>query len=126
MSFFQRTDTNDLAIPRVLVADLPSCARQQAIDILSLWAGEWFLDQAVGFPWNSLMGLKILNTTQIDGLLKEAILSVQGVVSVTAQVLFNRAARAFSYSFTAQLATGDVLTGGSNQAFSVANTPAGA
>ena len=126
MSFFQRTETNDLAIPRVRVTDLPNCARQQAIDILSLWQGEYFLSTQDGFPWQLLMGLKILNTTQIEGLLKEAILSVQGVVSVTAQVLFNRVARAFSYSFTAQLATGDVLTGGSNQAFSVSGTPAGA
>jgi hypothetical protein len=118
---FLRTDEGDLAIPRVIVTDPGQCARQQAIDILALWASEWFLDQSIGFPWQSLLGLKIVNTTQIEALLKQAILSVTGVTSVTAQVQFNRTQRAFSYNFSATLNTGAILTGGSNQPFRVSN-----
>lgn len=126
MSTFARTQSGDLQVPRVLVTDLAQCARQQLIDILALWQGEWFEDTNLGFPWQKLMGLKIVNTTQIEVLLKDAILSVQGVQSVSAEVLFNRAQRAFSYTFSAQLQSGQVLTGGSNQAFEVSNVPAGA
>jgi len=125
MSFFLRTSTNDLSIPRQLISDPASCARQQAVDVLQLWAQEWFLDQNLGFPWGDVLGLKIVNTTQIQALLEQAILSVQGVVSVTATVSFDRVRRAFSYSFTAPLDTGQILSGGSNVAFSVSSTPAG-
>lgn len=119
MTTFLRTDEGDLAIPRVIVTDPGQCARQQAIDILALWASEWFLDQNIGFPWAAVLGLKITNTTLIESLLEDAILSVTGVIAVVAQVDFNRQQRAFSYSFSATINTGAVLTGGSNQAFSV-------
>jgi hypothetical protein len=119
VSTFAIKDDGDLEIPRVLVTDPGECARLQATQILNLWAGEWFLDQNVGFPWSSILGLKILNTAAIESLLKQAILSVTGVVSVVAQVNFNRVQRAFSYTFAATLNTGAILTGGSNQAFSV-------
>lgn len=119
MTTFARTTTGDLAIPRSIVTDPSECARQQAIDILSLWASEWFLDQSVGFPWSMLLGLKIVNTTQITALLRQALLSVTGVVSVDVDSQFNRVARSFAYTFKAKLDTGKVLTGGTNQPFVV-------
>ena len=119
MSTFAIQDDGDLEIPRVLLTDAENCARLQATQILQLWAGEWFLDQNIGFPWSAILGLKILSTGAIESLLKQAILSVTGVTSVVAQVEFNRVARAFSYTFSATLDTGAILTGGSNQPFSV-------
>jgi len=119
VSTFAIEDDGDLQIPRVLVTDPGECARLQCVQILGLWASEWFLDQNLGFPWKTILGLKIVSTTQIESLLKQAILSVTGVVSVTAQVNFNRVQRAFSYNFEAVLNTGAILTGGSNQPFSV-------
>jgi|SRR5580700_3615565 hypothetical protein len=119
MSYFARTDEGDLAFPRVVVTDPAQCARQQAVDILSLWYTEYFLDQSIGFPWQELLGLKIVSTTEIEAVLQQALLSVTGAVSVTTDVNFDRAQRAFSYSFEMILNTGAIVTGGSNQAFQV-------
>jgi hypothetical protein len=96
------------------VTDVAQCIRQQVIDGLALWKSEYFLDQLAGFPWaQSVLGQKLVNTTQISALLRQFLLSIQGIVSVQATSIFNRAARQFSYSYWAQLDTGQILTGGS-------------
>jgi hypothetical protein len=93
----------------------------QAIrDILGLWLGEWFMDQSVGFPWlQRVLGLTNPNVTQIAALIQQAILAAPYVISVKASSTFDRTRRAFSYFFAAQLDTGQVVTGGSAQAFQV-------
>jgi hypothetical protein len=114
-----RDATGDLVLPRVLVSDPASVALQGIRDILGLWQGEFFLDQSAGFPWLSFLGQTNPNTTQIAALLQQAILAAPYVISVKATSSFDRALRAFSYNFAAQLNTGEVVTGGSNQAFQV-------
>ena len=122
-TFARDPTTGDLLIPRVLVADPAECARQQCVDVLGLWQGEWLLDQGIGFPWGDLLGIKIVSTAKIQALLEQAIRSVTGVVGVTVQSTFDRARRAFAYNFQAPLNSGAILSGGSNQPFRV--TPVG-
>ena len=125
MSYFARTPTNDIAVPRVLVTDPAQCARQQATDVLNLWQLEWFLNRNDGFNWPRYLGQKIVSTSQLQAAIESALLTVTGVLSVTATVSFDRVRRAFSYSFEARIDTGQILRGGSNQAFQVSGTPAG-
>lgn len=120
MTTFARTATNDLALPRVLVTDPASVALQTILDIFGLWQGEWFLDQLAGFPWaQQVLGIKNPNVVHIEQFLREAIMAAPFVVSVTANATFNQSLRSFSYSFVAQLDTGQQVVGGSNQAFHV-------
>ena len=114
MSTTARTTTGDLVLPRVIVTDLASVARQTIIDGLSLWQGEWFLDQNTGFPWmQQVLGRKIVSTSAVESLLKTFLLSVPGVASVQASSTFNRQARSFAYTFAATLSDGTIITGGS-------------
>jgi hypothetical protein len=115
-----RTLSGDIVIPRVLITDPAQVALQTIKDILGLWQGEWFMDTGAGFPWlQQVLGVKNPNVTQIKGLLERAIKTAPYVVSVSAQVFFNPAARAFAYTFSAPLNTGEVITGGSNTPFRV-------
>jgi hypothetical protein len=118
----QRTATGDLAIPRVIVTDPASVALQTIIDTLALWLGAWFMATNEGFPWiQQVLGIKDPNVNAISGLLQQAILYCPYVVSVTAQVFYSGAQRSFAYTFQAFLNTGQIITGGSNQAFVVQN-----
>jgi hypothetical protein len=115
-----RTATGDLAIPRTIITDPGAVAVQTLIDTFALWQGAYFLDQAAGFPWaQAVVGQMNPSVPYIEALLKDAILGVPGVVSVTASATFNRRTRAFSYSFTATLDTGVVVAGGSHTPFYV-------
>jgi hypothetical protein len=121
-----RTETGDVAIPRVVVSDPAQVALQTIKDLFALWQGSWFLDQSVGFPWaQAVLGIKNPNVSQIQALIQQALLSVTGVVTVVAQVVFNRIQRAFGYAFAATLNTGAIITGGTNQAFQVSAGPGG-
>ena len=121
-----RTAGGDLQLPRVLLTDPGAIAVQGAVDVLSLWQGTYFLDTAAGFPWlQSILGAKGLSATLAESLLEQAILTVPYVVSVDVSVFFDSKTRAFAYSFEAPLATGQVLVGGSAQAFHVRPAPGG-
>lgn len=120
MSTTARTATGDLQIPRVIVTDPAQVALQTCIDVLSLWQGSWFMNLLAGFPWlQRILGVKGLSAALAKKLLRDAILSVPYVVSVDVQTFFDSSTRAFAYTFRAPLNTGQVLTGGSSQAFQV-------
>lgn len=120
MSTTARTASGDLQLPRVILTDPAQVARQSTVDSLSLWLGEWFLDNSVGFPWlQQVLGLKNPNITKIKALLRQTILAQPYVVDVVADAAFNRSTRAFAYSFAATLNTGQIITGGSGTPFAV-------
>ncbi len=123
MSTSLRTTGGDLALPRVVVKDFNSVVLQSAIDALALWSQEWFLDQNVGTKWASVLGVKIVSTRQIEQMLQRVLLAVQGIISVTASSVFDRAKRNFAYTFTAGLNNGAILTGGSGTPFTVTGGP---
>lgn len=124
MATAARTTTGDLQLPRVVVTDFASCVLQSILDGLALWQGAWFLDTSAGFPWaQRVFGIKNPSTTQLSALFRQFLLSVPGVVSVTASANLNRAQRAFSYTFAATLNTGQVISGGSATPFTISGAP---
>jgi hypothetical protein len=119
-----RTATGDLQLPRIIVTDIAQVARQTIIDGLSLWESEWFLDQNAGFPWaQRVFGIKNPNQVQIAALLRQFLLSVPNVVTATATIFLNGAQRAFSYTFSANLANGQKVTGATGQLPQVTGSP---
>lgn len=114
MSTTLRTPGGDLVIPRVIVTDLASVVRQQILDGLDLFRGEWFLDQNAGFPWFQLVfGKKLTSTGQINQALRQFLLGVPGVASVVASSTLDGARRFFAYSFEGFLTNGLTLQGDS-------------
>ena len=110
-----RTAGGDLVIPRVIVSDIASVARQQIIDGLGLFRGEWFLNRNDGFPWfQTLFGVKLTSTAQINQALRQFLLSVPNVVSVVASSVLDGARRLFTYTFEAFLSNGLTLAASSN------------
>lgn len=118
-----RTTTGDLALPRVFVTDFVACTVQAMKDALNLWQTEWFLDQNAGFPWQRILGIKSPSSMQVQQLIRQQLLAIPGVVSVTASATFDRVKRAFTYNFAAQLANGQQITGGSATPFQVTGSP---
>lgn len=99
-------------------------ALQTIVDGLALWQGEWFLDTNAGFPWaQRVFGVKNPNSTQIQALLRQFLLSVPSVVSVVASAFIDRVKRQFAYTFSATLNTGQTITGGSATPFQVTGAP---
>lgn len=110
-------------LPRQIVSDFASCVRQQVIDGLGLWLGEFFLSTTSGFPWSSLLAVKTPSDAQIIASLNQFLLSVPGIATVKSSSVFNRGARSFQYSFWATLNNGQILTGGSAQPFVISGAP---
>jgi hypothetical protein len=102
----------DLVLPRVLVTSTNACILQSVIDGLNLWLGEWFLDQNDGFPWPQILG-NPPNVKAAFAALRKFLLSVQGIVSVVVGGNYNSSKRALAFNYSAQLANGAILTGGS-------------
>lgn len=79
------TTTWDVAIENgdfVLVDGLEALKQKVAIS-LKMFKGEWFLDQRQGMPWlQEILGRKFSNYSSIAGLLRNAILKIDGVDSV--------------------------------------------
>lgn len=123
MSTSARTAAGDLALPRVVVTNPAAVCLQTVIDAFNLWQTEWYLDQTAGFPWQRILGAKNPNITQIQALIRQQLLAIPGVVAVTATAAFDRARRALTYSFSANLNLGVTITGGSGQAFQVTGAP---
>jgi hypothetical protein len=104
----------DLVLPRVLVTATDACILQAVVDGIQLWQGEWFLDTTQGFPWlQKVLGVYPVNLPQVFDALRSFLLSVQGIVSVHVGGSYNSSTRALQYNYSAQLASGALLTGGS-------------
>lgn len=77
---------------------------------LSLWAGEWFADTAVGIPFLSFLGQKG-GQTLAESTLRRAILTCPGVASLEAFAMtLDSPARAARVTFTARSTAGAAIT----------------
>jgi hypothetical protein len=64
------------------LVDSPACVAQAVQTALLLVRGEWFLDSTVGVPWpTEILGYG--TSSVYDLTIKEVILGVQGVTSIT-------------------------------------------
>lgn len=97
---------------------------QTVTDTLALWKGEWFLDLNAGFPWaQRVLGVVPANPTAVGALLRQALLAIPGIVSVSAKATYSGRTRAFSYTFVAVANTGQTITGGSGEPLQVTGSP---
>ena len=120
MSTSARTPQGDIQLPRVVVSDTAKCIAQDITDGLNLWQAEWFLNRNVGFPWlQKVLGQKIPNLTQINLLLTQFIMKIQGVVNVQASATYNPGQRSYAYTYKAWINTGEILTGGTGQPITI-------
>lgn len=126
MSTWARTQSGDLLFPTLgsgqsaLVTDPGEQCAITLQDKLSFWLGEWFLDTSQGVPWLQVLGIKNPNVNAIRAMLRSIIQGTPPVVSVDElQALYTPSRRSFAYTFSASLATGQVLTGGTGQPFVV-------
>jgi len=121
-----RTASGDLLFPTLgsgqsaLVTDPGAQCAITLQDKLSFWLGEWFLDTSQGVPWLQVLGIKNPNVSAIRAMLRSIIEGTPPVVSVNElSAVFTPARRSFAYQFSATLASGQVLTGGTGQPFIV-------
>lgn len=125
MSTLTRTTTGDIALPLSFQRDVATITAQKLQDELNLWQGEWFLDVTQGFPWiQRVLGIKNPSVTQLRALLTQAILETPAIVAVdNLQLTITPGTRHLSYTFTATLDDGTVLTGGPGVPFVVGGGP---
>ena len=109
-----RTSTGDLSLPRAIVTDPAQVACQTINDGLRLWRTSWFLDQSAGFPWLQVLGQKVVNASQLKGLLRKFLLSVPGITQVFATATFDRPGRSFSYDYSATFNGTTIIKGSSS------------
>jgi hypothetical protein len=110
-----------VAIPLAIQTNEATFTSWKLQDEFDLFQGEWQFDTTQGFPWvPGVLGLKNPSLSQIRALLRQAILSTPLIVSVTDLALtLNRKTRALGYVFSADLAQGATVTGGTGAPFVV-------
>jgi hypothetical protein len=99
-----------------LVTDLAQIAAIKIPSVLEFVLGEWALDTALGFPWQSIWAQKRPNVPQIQALFRKAILAitVAGKLLVAAvtdlSVAYNPQTRDFSYQLAVTLVNGQQVS----------------
>lgn len=74
---------------------------------LQHFRGEWFLDESFGVPWFQSVLRKNPEGVVVEAVLKQAILSVDGVVALTRfEATWDRPRRALSVRFQVRTGTG--------------------
>lgn len=94
-----------------LTSGIPESAQQRLGITLSMFLGEWFLDQTVGIPYFQELFVKVPDDATVRTIFRTVIEADNYVVSVPQlDVTFDRASRQMSTTFVAQLVKGDELT----------------
>ena len=104
-------NTHDLVVHNdlLLIDNLERVVQQVKITLLE-WQGEWFLDVRNGVPYLEYILVKNPNLKHIRQILKEKILSVEGVQKITSMELnFNRQERFLTVSYIAISDYGEVV-----------------
>lgn len=75
---------------------------------LSLYLGEWFLNQSEGTPWREAILVRPVNLTDIRAILVARIASCEGVAALLELNLdLDRATRRLTFDFTASVEQGE-------------------
>lgn len=83
--------------------------RQHLQQRLRTFLGEWFLDLDVGVPYFQDILVKNPNINQIDGILKQKILTTPGVVELLSFTMnFDQSARSLSIEFEYTFYSGEI------------------
>lgn len=80
---------------------------QRLLFTLRHFQGEWFLDEGFGVPWFQKVLRKNPEGVVVDAVLKQAILSVDGVIALTRfEATWDRPRRALSVRFQVRTRSG--------------------
>jgi hypothetical protein len=81
---------------------------------LSMWLGEWYLDLSQGTPWLTILGVKNPDLNAVRQVLQGIIAGTPPVNVVNdVSLAFDTTTRNLTWSWTATLDSGVVITGGS-------------
>lgn len=111
MSVFKIDSNNDIAIEnnRFLLLDGPDAIGQNQKTNLKMYFGEWFLNTEEGVPWFQTILGKGSNPVVVDAVLKNAIASTPGTISIDDFTLdLDDATRELSLEYSATVQNGTV------------------
>lgn len=103
---------DDLAIEKgdLVLVDGREAISQHLRLRLSMFKGEWFLDQRVGIPYFQSILVKNPNLAVVRGIYSKAITTTPGVTAVDKlEVILDHDTRRLRVSFTAQTSDGPVV-----------------
>lgn len=97
----------------ILTADAESGGNnpveQDIVQRISMFLGEWFMDNTQGTPWFQQILVKNPDQSNIDGIFRNIILGTPGVVSLTSyQFTADTAKRTLSVKYSALTTSGKV------------------
>lgn len=108
-------ENDDLALAsvgggkRLTLAEGADAVAQRLRGRLGLWAGEWFLDTAIGLPFRRMLGVKNARTFT-ETTLRRALATCPGVAALESFAFaFDPATRAASVAFRARTTDGAVI-----------------
>lgn len=91
----------ELVNNEIVLNDGSEAIRQHLQTTFGLFLGEWFLDETAGVPWFRDILIKKPSFVVIDAVLKDTILSVPGVISITKyEFNYDPAVRMATLNFT--------------------------
>jgi hypothetical protein len=101
---------NDLALTSDAQANSPiNPVQQDILQRLRFFYGEWFLDNTQGVPWFQQILVKNPDTSKVDLILLNTILTTPGVTAVTSYSFTpNYAARVLNVTFSATTTSGPI------------------
>ena len=109
---FKQTSDGDIDLTFKFTASLNEYAGLRLRENLSLFLGEWFLDQRQGLPYFRVIIGQRYDPAAIDSMYRRAALASPGVASVEAlQTQFNRRSRVLAIPvFKIRLKDGSLIT----------------
>ena len=127
MSCFLQDGTGDLVLTLgsnggknlTLVSGVSQCAAQKLTNRFLLFAGEWFLNTAVGLLYYQLIAVKNPDLSVLKSYFTKVVLSVPGIVQVNGLQLALNSRRQASLALQALTDEGFVIVGGPGNAFVV-------
>ena len=100
---------NDLALTSDAQAGGPNPVLQDCLQRLSMFLGEWFLDNTQGTPWFQQILVKNPDQSKIDAILLNILAGTIGVIQVSDYSFTpNAAARTLSVTFSLVTTSGPV------------------
>ncbi len=111
MSSVKLNDSHDLEIVNndLFIVEGADEVKQKLLQKFKMFYKEWFLDVSQGIPYIEEVFLKQPNTFRVDAILKQTIVSTEGVLELLEYDLdFNNSTRALKLKFLVKTNSGEV------------------
>lgn len=102
---------NDVHFSSLKIVKGDAAIEQKVRQRLKFWLGEWFLDQRLGVPYRSFLGMKNPSIPAIQGIISQAILSVKQITTIQSMsVDWDRPNRSANLNFVGVMSDGRTIT----------------